>query len=50
MRAPLESAIVGELSAYLAATGAWTGSQTQVRQKVSGLVHLIGSTAEYQFV
>jgi hypothetical protein len=49
MRAPLESAIVGELSAYLA-TGAWTGSQTQVRQKVSGLVHLIGSTAEYQFV
>jgi uncharacterized protein (DUF1800 family) len=50
MRAPLDNAVVGELSAYLAATGAWTGSQTQVRQKVSGLVHLVGSTAEYQFV
>lgn len=48
--APLDSRCVGELSAYLGATGAWTGSQTQVRQKVTGLVHLVASTAEYQFV
>jgi uncharacterized protein (DUF1800 family) len=50
MRAPLDSRVVGELSAYLTATGAWTGSQNQLRQKVTGLVHLVGSTAEYQFV
>jgi uncharacterized protein (DUF1800 family) len=50
MRAPLDSRVVGELSAYLTATGAWTGSQVQLRQKVTGLVHLVGSTAEYQFV
>jgi uncharacterized protein (DUF1800 family) len=48
--APLDKAVVGELSAYLGATTAWTGSQAQLRQKVPGLVHLVGSTAEYQFV
>jgi uncharacterized protein (DUF1800 family) len=48
--APLDKAVVGELSAYLRATTAWTGSQAQLRQKVPGLVHLVASTAEYQFV
>jgi uncharacterized protein (DUF1800 family) len=47
---PLDRAVVGELSAYLRANGAWTGSQAQLRQKVAGLVHLVASTAEYQFV
>ena len=47
---PLDSAIVAELSGYLRATGAWTGSAAQLQQKVPGLVHLVASTAEYQFV
>jgi uncharacterized protein (DUF1800 family) len=47
---PLESACVEELSGYLRATGAWTGSMTQLQQKVPGLVHLLAATPEYQFV
>jgi uncharacterized protein (DUF1800 family) len=47
--APLDSAVVAELAAYLGST-AWTGSAVQLQQKVSGLVHLVAATAEYQFV
>ncbi len=48
--APLDSALVAELSSYLRATGTWTGSTAQLQSKVPGLVHLVSATAEYQFV
>ena len=48
--APLDQSVVGELLNYLRATGAWTGSATQLQAKVPGLVHLMAATAEYQFV
>jgi uncharacterized protein (DUF1800 family) len=47
---PLGEGVVGELLNYLRATGAWTGSATQLQAKVPGLVHLMAATAEYQFV
>jgi uncharacterized protein (DUF1800 family) len=47
---PLGEGVVGELLNYLRATGAWTGSATQLQAKVPGLVHLLAATAEYQFV
>ena len=47
---PLPRAVTDELSNYLRATGAWTGSTTQVQNKVAGLVHLVAGTPEYQFV
>src|SRR5207249_1201407 len=39
--APLGSSVTGELAAYLRATGAWTGSDAQIQQKMAGLVHLV---------
>jgi uncharacterized protein (DUF1800 family) len=48
--APLSTAVVGELSAYLVSSGPWTGSAEQVAVKVPGVVHLLASTPEYQFV
>jgi uncharacterized protein (DUF1800 family) len=48
--APLGDGCIAELSAYLQSTGTWTGSRTQLEQKVPGLVHLVASTPEYQFV
>jgi uncharacterized protein (DUF1800 family) len=48
--APLESSVRAELAAYLRATTAWTGSGAQLQAKVPGLVHLVASTAEYQFL
>ena len=33
-----------------AGTGTWTGSDTQLQTKASGLAHLILGSAEYQFV
>jgi len=39
----------GDLLAY-AGSGAWTGSDTQLQTKASGLAHLILGSAEYQFV
>ena len=48
--APLDNAVRTELLNYLRSTGAWTGSATQLQTKVSGLVHLVASAAEYQFV
>ena len=48
--APLDSGVVAELSTYLRATGAWTGSDAQLQAKGSGLVHLLSGSAEYQLV
>jgi uncharacterized protein (DUF1800 family) len=51
LRTPaFDRAILGELESYLRATGAWTGSTTQIENKVAGLVHLVAGTPEYQFV
>ena len=43
------SSMIGDLMAY-ASSAAWTGSDTQMQTKASGLVHLILGSAEYQFV
>jgi uncharacterized protein (DUF1800 family) len=48
--APLEASVKSDLANYLRATGAWTASKTQLDTKVAGLVHLIASLPEYQFV
>ena len=48
--APLDSSVRSELSSYLRATGAWTGSDAQLQSKSAGLVHLIAGLPEYQFV
>ena len=51
MRTPsFDDVIVVELENYLRATGPWTGSAAQVQNKVTGLVHLVAGTPEYQFV
>jgi uncharacterized protein (DUF1800 family) len=47
--APLDTGVAGELSNYLRATGAWTGSDAQLQAKSSGLVHLLAGAPEYQF-
>jgi uncharacterized protein (DUF1800 family) len=46
----LDATVTSELSNYLRATGAWTGSTVQVQNKVAGLVHLVAGSPEYQFV
>jgi uncharacterized protein (DUF1800 family) len=46
----LDATVTSELSNYLRATGAWTGSAVQVQNKVAGLVHLVAGSPEYQFV
>jgi uncharacterized protein (DUF1800 family) len=46
--APLDSSVTSELSTYLHATGAWTGSDAQLQAKAPGLVHLIAGSPEYQ--
>ena len=46
--APLDNAVQGELANYMAATGAWSGSDAQLQAKVPGLVHLIAGSPEYQ--
>jgi uncharacterized protein (DUF1800 family) len=48
--APFDAAPYAELTAYLRAGGAWTGSDTQLQSKASGLVRLIVGSGEYQFV
>jgi len=48
--APLDSAVTAELSNYLHANGAWTGSDAQLQAKSSGTVHLIAGSPEYQLV
>jgi uncharacterized protein (DUF1800 family) len=48
--APIDGTATAQLLAYLTATGAWTGTDTQVQVKGAGLVHLIAGLPEYQFV
>ena len=48
--APLESSVTNELGAYLRATGAWTGSDSQIQAKTAGLMHLVAGSPEYQLV
>jgi uncharacterized protein (DUF1800 family) len=48
--APLDPGVTTELSNYLHANGAWTGSDTQLQTKASGLVHLSASLPEYQLI
>jgi uncharacterized protein (DUF1800 family) len=48
--APLDPSVTAELSTYLHATGAWTGSDAQLQAKSSGIVHLIAGSPEYQLV
>ena len=38
------------LTEYVQAGGAWTGSDTQLANKGSGVVHLIAGSGEYQFI
>ena len=45
---PVDSSVTSEWMGYLTATGAWTGSDTQLQSKGSGLVHLIAGSPEYQ--
>ena len=46
----LSSEVRTTLLEHLQAGGGWTGSQSQVLTKSSGLVHLLGASSEYQFV
>jgi len=48
--APADASVAGELGNYLRATGAWTGTDTQVQSKSAGLVHLLAGSPEYQFI
>jgi uncharacterized protein (DUF1800 family) len=48
--APFDQAPLDRLKAYLTDGAAWTGSTTQVQQKVAGLVRLIVGSAEYQLI
>jgi hypothetical protein len=48
--APYDDGAYNELRAYLTAGGAWTGSDTQLRTKVPGLVHLMVGSGEYVFI
>jgi Protein of unknown function (DUF1800) len=48
--ATYDDSAYNELRSYLTASGAWTGSDTQLRAKVPGLVHLIVGSGEYVFI
>jgi uncharacterized protein (DUF1800 family) len=48
--APQDASVGAELSAYLRATGAWSGSDAQIQSKAAGLVHLIAGSPEYQLI
>ena len=48
--APFDDAAYNDLRSYLTASGAWTGSDAQLRTKVPGLVHLIVGSGEYVFI
>ena len=47
---PYDNDAYNELRSYLTASGAWTGSDAQLRTKVPGLVHLIVGSGEYVFI
>jgi uncharacterized protein (DUF1800 family) len=48
--APLDSTVTGELTNYLHATGAWTGSDALIQAKTAGLMHLVAGLPEYQLI
>ncbi len=48
--APFDSGSYGALLDYARAGGAWTGSDTQLATKASGVAHLIVGSGEYQLV
>jgi hypothetical protein len=48
--APYDPDPVAELQNYLTAGAAWSGSDTQLQTKASGLVRLIVGSSEYQLV
>ncbi|HEX6164243.1 MAG TPA: DUF1800 domain-containing protein [Vicinamibacterales bacterium] len=48
--APLDSNPRQVLSSYLAAGGAWTGSEEQISTRASGLARLLVGSAEYQLI
>lgn len=47
---PFETAPYNELLAYLRAGTNWTGSDTELQQKVAGLTHLVLGSSYYQMV
>jgi uncharacterized protein (DUF1800 family) len=47
---PFEGDAYGALVDYARAGGAWTGSDTQLATKASGVAHLIAGSGEYQLV
>jgi len=47
--APIDTEVSSEWLTYLTATGAWTGTDSQLQAKAPGLVHLIAGSPEYQF-
>jgi uncharacterized protein (DUF1800 family) len=47
---PYDDGAYNELRSYLTAGGAWTGSDSQLRTKVPGLVHLVVGSGEYVFI
>jgi hypothetical protein len=47
--APLSAEAKADMLDYLRQGGAWTGSDTQLASKASGLARLIVGSAEYQF-
>lgn len=49
-RPDFDPAVRGELLNYLQSTTPWTGSAAQLQVKLPGLVRLVASSAEYQFV
>jgi uncharacterized protein (DUF1800 family) len=48
--APLDSSPQQILSSYVAAGGAWTGSEEQVTTRSAGLARLLVGSAEYQLI
>jgi hypothetical protein len=48
--APLSDPTYQALLTYAGSVERWTGSEAQVRTKVTGLVHLILGSGEYVFV
>jgi uncharacterized protein (DUF1800 family) len=48
--APADASVNAELSNYLRATGAWSGSDAQIQSKAAGLVHLVAGSPEYQLI
>ena len=47
---PMDTTVLAELSNYLRATGAWTGTDAQIQAKSAGLAHLIAGSPEYQLL